>query len=108
MADYFFTCAYPVSELQGWFNLQYPLEPVNPHFLKDLSDRIDPIVFKSQIESWAELSLYEWNSLDETQTMHLKEQILIQLQQVCWQHYTESLLIKEKLSNSNFLKIVES
>lgn len=97
-----------LSELQGWFNLQYPLEPVNPDFLKDLSDRIDLIVFKSQIESWADLSLYEWNSLDETRTMHLKEQILIRLQQVCWQHYTESLLIKEKLSNSNFLKIVES
>jgi len=97
-----------LSELQGYFSLQYPLEPVNPSLLRDLSERIDPIMFKSQIESWAELPLYEWNTLDETRTMHLKAQILIRVQHVCWSYYTEVLLIKSKLSNSNFLKSVES
>ena len=88
--------------------MQYPLEPVNPSLLRDLSQRIDPITFKSQIESWAELPLYEWSTLDETRTMHLKEQILIRVQHVCWSYYTEALLIKSKLSNSNFLKSVDS
>ena len=97
-----------LSELQGYFSLQYPLEPVNPSLLRDLSERIDPITFKSQIESWAELPLYEWSTLDETRTMHLKEQILIRVQHVCWSYYTEALLIKSKLSNSNFLKSVDS
>ena len=97
-----------LSELQGYFSLQYPLEPVNPSLLRDLSERIDPITFKSQIESWAELPLYEWSTLDETRTMHLKEQILIQVQHVCWSYYTEALLIKSKLSNSSFLKSIDS
>lgn len=95
-----------LSELQEWFNLQYPLEPVNPTLLKDLSYRIDPIKLKKEIEDWAELPLYEWNSLDEIRTTHLKEQILIRLQQVCWSHYNEALFVKEKLSNSNFLKLL--
>lgn len=96
-----------LSELQSWFSLQYPLEPVNPTLLKDLSYRVEPILFRKEIEEYINLTLYEWNSLDETQLKDLKEQILSRVQLVCWEHYQESLLIKEKLSNRSFMKILE-
>lgn len=97
-----------LSELQGWFSLQYPLEPINPSLLRDLTYRIDPMIFKEEIEKWAKLPLCEWNTLNEAQNFQLKEQILIRLQQVCWEHYTEALLVIEKLRDNKFMKILET
>lgn len=97
-----------LSDLQAWFLLAYPLEPASPNLLKDLSNRIDSVKFQQQIEHNVNVSLYEWSSLDENRVKFLKENILSQLQAVCLNHYKQSLLITEKLSNSNFMKNFDS
>lgn len=88
--------------------MQYPLEPVNPTLLKDLTYRVDPLGFKKELEEYIGLSLDEWNSLDEAILKDLKSQILSRIQLVCLEHYQESLLIKEKLSHRTFMQITET
>lgn len=92
-----------LDHLQFWYAQQYPLSPVPADFLKHyLSPRINALEFLSGIEQWLGSSRYEWVNLDESESGHLKQEILIRLQPVCWDFYTECFQVRKKLTSSDF------
>lgn len=92
-----------LDHLHFWYAQQYPLSPVPANFLKHyLSPRINAVEFLSEIERWLGSSRYEWVNLDESESGHLKQEILIRLQPVCWDFYTECFQVQKKLSSSDF------
>ncbi len=79
------------------------MSPVPGDFLKQyLSPRINALEFLKEIEQWLGSSRYEWVNLDEIDSLRLRQEILIRLQPVCWDFYTECFQVRKKLSSSDF------
>ena len=92
-----------LDNLQFWYAQQYPLAPVPANFLKQyLSPRINALKFLSGIEQWLGSSRYEWVNLSEIDSLRLRQEILIRLQPICWNFYTECFQVQKKLSSSDF------
>ena len=92
-----------LDHLQFWYAQQYPLSPIPADFLKHyLSPRINPLGFLKEIEQWLGSSRYEWVNLDEIDSLRLRQEILIRLQPICWNFYTECFQVQKKLSSSDF------
>lgn len=92
-----------LDNLQFWYAQQYPLSPVRGDFLKHyLSPRINALGFLKEIEQWLGSDRYEWVNLDEIDSLRLRQEILIRLQPICWNFYTECFQVQKKLSSSDF------
>ena len=92
-----------LDNLQFWYAQQYPLSPVPGDFLKHyLSPRINALGFLKEIEQWLGSNRYEWVNLDEIDSLRLRQEILIRLQPICWNFYTECFQVQKKLSSSDF------
>ncbi len=92
-----------LDQLQLKYAQQYPLSPMPADFLKHyLSPRINALELLDEIEQWVGSSRYEWVNLNEIDSLRLKQEILIRLQPVCWDFYTECFQVRKKLSSSDF------
>ena len=91
-----------LSQMQTWFGQQCPLDPVPADFLKQyLSPRINAFQFLEEIEEWTGATRYQWVNLDTKELSRLKSEILMRLQPVCCQFYTECFQVHKHLNTSN-------
>lgn len=86
-----------LAELQTWFIQQYPLESMPADLLKNyLSPRVNTVMLLKEVEEWVGTTRYEWADLDGHMTASLKSQLLMHLQPICWNFYTECCQLDKK------------
>lgn len=79
-----------LTHLHHWFAQKCPPESnLSPVLKSFLAERINPQELRRQLEKWLGYPLLQWGTVKLIQQEALREQILAQIQPICWAVYGE-------------------
>ncbi|MBV9385831.1 MAG: hypothetical protein JOZ78_05315 [Chroococcidiopsidaceae cyanobacterium CP_BM_ER_R8_30] len=79
-----------LASLQGWFTERCVTKPIFIPLLRDyLTERVNPVQLRRQLEGWAGHSLNQWGISESVQIEALREQLLSRLRPLSLKIYTE-------------------